>query len=99
MVPVGLEEVPSLYRLARFISEGWCCDLGNFPKIRLSGKRLSKSTLANARSGLVSVFQRPEWKLAAFLGLYSKVKLLALAQPGIHHLDCYYHSPSQHGGS
>ena len=21
------------------------------------------------------------------------------SQPGIHHLDCYYHSPSQHGGS
>ena len=58
--------------------------LGNFPKIRLSGKRLSKSTLANARSGLVSVFQRPEWKLAASLGLYSRVKLLALAQPARH---------------
>ena len=79
MVPVGLAKVPSLYRPARFwmskfgwtysISEGRCCDLGNFPKIRLSGKQLSKSTLANARSGLVPVFQRPEWKLAASLGL------------------------------
>ena len=67
------------------MSEGRCCDLGNFPKIRLSGKRLSKSTLANARSGLVSVFKRPEWKLAvSLLGRYSKVKLLALAQPARH---------------
>ena len=71
-------------RRRRLAREGRCCDLGNFPKIRLSGKRLSKSTLANARSGLVSVFQRPEWKLAASLGLYSKVKLLALAQPARH---------------
>ena len=73
--------------LGGLISEGRCCDLGNFPKIHLSGKRLSKSTLANARFGLVSVFQRPEWKLAASLGLYSKVKLLALAQPARHSLS------------
>ena len=79
MVPVGLAEILSLYRLAGFwmaslgelISEGRCCDLENFPKIHLSGKRLSKSTLANARSGLMSVFQRPKWKLAASLGLCS----------------------------
>ena len=42
------------------ISEGRCCDLGNFSKICLSGTRLSEPTLKNVRSGLVPVFQRPE---------------------------------------
>ena len=43
MAPVGLAEVPSLYRppgtgkesLGYVLSEGRCCDLGNFSKTRL----------------------------------------------------------------
>ena len=43
MAPVGLAEVPSLYRPSRYweeslggvISEGRCGDLGNFSKTRL----------------------------------------------------------------
>ena len=50
------------------MSEGRCCDLGNFSKIRLSGKRLSGPTLTNARSGLVPVFQRPSGKWPCPLG-------------------------------
>ena len=40
--------------------EGWCCDRGNFPSSRVSGSWQDVSVLANARSGLVSDFQRPE---------------------------------------
>jgi len=36
--------------------EDQCCDRGNFPRIRLSGRRLSWPTLAKARSGLVPTF-------------------------------------------
>ena len=76
MAPFGLAEVPSLnsilgtdrVSLGGTMSEGRCCDLGNFSKIRLSGKRLSGPTLTNARSGLVPVFQRPEWKVAMSFG-------------------------------
>ena len=46
--------------LGGVISEGRCCDLGNFLRTRLSGKRLFGPTLAKARSELVPVFQRPE---------------------------------------
>ena len=46
--------------LGSVISEGRCCDLGNFSRTRLFCKRLFGSTLAKARSGLVPVFQRPE---------------------------------------
>ena len=34
------------------ISEGRCCDLGNFSKMRLSGTRLSGPTLTDVTSGL-----------------------------------------------
>ena len=37
------------------ISKSQCCDLGNFSKIRLSGKGLSGPPLTNVRSGLVPV--------------------------------------------
>ena len=57
------------------MSEGRCCDLGNFSKIRLSGKRLSGPTLTNARSGLVPVFQRPEWKVAMSFGSFFSCRL------------------------
>ena len=50
----------AIANLGGVISEGQCCDLGNFSRTRLSGKRLFGPTLAKARSGLVPVFQRPE---------------------------------------
>ena len=68
MTPFGLAEVPSLNRhlgtarsnLGGVISEGRCCNLGNFLRTRLSGKRLLGPTLAKAGSGLVPEFQWPE---------------------------------------
>ena len=42
------------------ISEGQCCNLGNFSKMRLSGTLLSGPTLTDVRSGLMPVFQQPE---------------------------------------
>ena len=44
----------AIANLGGVISEGRCCDLGNFSRTRLSGK------LSKARSGLVPVFQRSE---------------------------------------
>ena len=44
--------------LGDMINNGQCCDLGDFSRTRLSGKRLSESALANARSGFVPLFQR-----------------------------------------
>ena len=62
VTPIGLSEVPALNK-ANFpgtISEALCCDQGNVFRIILSNKRLSEPTLANDKSGSVSVFQRPE---------------------------------------
>jgi len=53
--------------LSGVISEGRCCDLGNLSRTGLWGKRLSGPVLEKARSGLVPVFQCPEWKLAESL--------------------------------
>ena len=46
--------------LGGVINDGRCCNLGNFSRTRLSGKRLSESALAKARSELVPLFQGPE---------------------------------------
>ena len=54
---VGLSEV---------INEGLCCDLGKWSRMMREGA--GPSELANARSGLDVVFQRPEWKLSGCLG-------------------------------
>ena len=60
--------------------EGRCCDCGNFPRIRLSGSRLSWPRLAKVWSGLVPTFKRREKKLAVFFGLYNSPRLLDVAQ-------------------
>ena len=44
--------------LGGILSEGRCCDLRNFSRTLLSGKRLLGPTLVKARSGWVPVFQR-----------------------------------------
>jgi len=59
--------------------EGRCCDLGNFPRTRLSGSRLSWLKLAKARYGLVPTFHRWEKKLAVSFGLYNCPRLLDVA--------------------
>jgi len=45
------------------MTEGRCCDCGNFPRTCLSGSRLSWPRLEKARSGLVPTFQgeRRNW--------------------------------------
>ena len=43
------------------MGKGRCWDWGNFSGTHLSGRLLSGPALAKARSGLVLVFQRPEW--------------------------------------
>jgi len=60
--------------------EGRYCDLGNFPRTRLSGSRLSWPKLAKARMGLVPTFHRREKKLAVSFGLYNRPMLLDVAQ-------------------
>ena len=68
VAPVGLQKFHCLTgllgtgraSLGGTISEGRCCDLGNFSKMRLSGTQLSGPTLTNIRSGLVPVFRQPE---------------------------------------
>ena len=62
------------------MSEGRCCDRGNFPRTRLSGSRLSWPKLAKAKYGLVPTFQRREKKLAVSFGLYNSPRLLDVAQ-------------------
>jgi len=58
------------------MGEGRCWDRGNFPRTHLSCSRLSWPTLAKARSGLVTTFQRLEKKLAVSFGLYNSPWLL-----------------------
>ena len=57
------------------IWEGW-----NLPRTHLSGSRLSWSTLAKAKSWLVTTFHQWEEKLSAPFGSYSSPRLLAAAQ-------------------
>ena len=88
MVPLGLADISSFYRLAwyRTSKPGWSNKRESMlrpwelSKTCLSNKRLSESILTNARSGLVLVFQRPEWKLAASFALWSRARLLVFAQ-------------------
>ena len=63
------------------ISKSRCCDLGNFLRTHLSGKRLFGPTQGKAGLGLLPVFQRPELKLGASLALYWRTRQLILAQP------------------
>ena len=56
--------------------KGRCCDLGKFPRTRLSGSRLSWRKLAKARSGLIPKFYRWEKKLSVSVGLYNRPRLL-----------------------
>ena len=58
------------------ISDGRCCDRGNFSSTRRVGMPVS-AVWANARSGLVSEFQRCEWKLAGSFGSYRRVRSFA----------------------
>jgi len=60
--------------------EGQCCDRENFPRVRLSGSRLSWPRLAKAGPGLVPTFQRREKKLSVSFGLYNSPRLLDVAQ-------------------
>ena len=72
VAPLGLAEVSSRSGLLRteqanlggVISEGGCCDLGNFSKICMTGKRLSESILTNARTWLYLYFsgQSGSWR-------------------------------------
>ena len=64
MIPFGLAKVHCLKGVLgtdktnfdRVISKVRCCDLENFSRTSLSGKRLQRPTLAKAKSGLVPVF-------------------------------------------
>jgi len=58
--------------------EGRCCDRGNFPRTRLSSRRLSWPRLA--MSGLVLTFQRQEKELAVSFGLYNSSRMLDVVQ-------------------
>jgi len=68
------------------MSEGQCCDHGNFPRTHLSGSRLSWPKFSKARSGLVPTLHRCEKKLAVFLG-YTAVQGCGML----------HRSPSSHG--
>ena len=57
-----------------------CCDRGNIPRTRLSGRGLSWLKLRKARSGLVPTFHCWEKKLAVSFGLYNSQRLLDVAQ-------------------
>jgi len=53
---------------------------GIFPRIHLSGSRLSWPKLAKARSGLVPTFHRCEVKLVASVGSCNNPRLLDVTQ-------------------
>ena len=65
-------------------SDGRCCDPENFSRTHLLGIRQTESTVADARSGLVPVFQRPQWKLTESFRLYRRARLFILAQAARH---------------
>ena len=50
------------------MSDGLCCDLGNFSSTRRVGSCCASVELTKARSGLVLVFHRPDQKLSGSFG-------------------------------
>jgi len=69
------------------MSESRCCGHGNFPRIRLSGSRLSWPKLTKVRSRLVPTFQRREKKLAVSFGLYNSPMMPK--SPGSHRREMF----------
>ena len=86
LLPVSLSKINRLYSvlgtgviiLQAVISEGRCCDLGNFSKTW--DLLLSRPKLKKAKARLVSEFQRPEKKLGASFGLCRRSRPFLLAQ-------------------
>ena len=85
--------------LGVLISEGRCCELGNFLKTRLSNKQLLGPRLAKARSRLVPLFGRSKNWRRPWHCIRGQGNLYLLSQPSTHRPDCYCCNPNQHDNS